>query len=278
MKAKRRNKCGLSPFLFPRNASAGTRSKLPPFARVVLFLCFPWWHAFFLFPFESNASTGINGGHNVLGSQDLSRRWYFAEGTTRAGFEEYICLLNPGNKPARTKLLYMLETGDNIEKTYDLAPARRFTVPVYHDVPAGHDVSCVIGSTEPVVAERPIYFDYSANCNGSHSAAGAKSPKTIWYFAEGCTRGGFDTYLCIMNPGEKYALAEIEYYMGNGTTGKKSAIPVKAQSRMTIAVHESEHGAGRRAGEEGDVSMRVRSKSDAGLIVERSMYFSYQPF
>lgn len=232
---------------------------------------------FFIFPSESNASTGRNGGHNVIGSQNPSRRWYFAEGTTRAGFEEYICLLNPGSRPAEARFLYMLETGDNIEKTYDLPPARRLAVPVYHDVPIGHDVSCMIESSEPIVAERPIYFAYRTNCNGSHSSGGANSPKTKWYFAEGCTRSGFDTYLCVMNPNEVNAVIDICYLRSNAKTVTRRGIAIRAKSRMTIPVHNYELGIGRHDNEKGEAGVIVRSTNGVTTVVERTMYFTYSP-
>ena len=36
-----------------------------------------------------------NGGHDVMGCTSASKTWYFAEGTTRPGFNEWVCLLNP---------------------------------------------------------------------------------------------------------------------------------------------------------------------------------------
>ncbi len=172
--------------------------------------------SFFVAPFKSIASTGRNGGHDVVGCANPSRKWYFAEGCTRPGFEEYICLLNPGNKAVKASFSYMLETGEIISKAHDIPGARRITVPVLHDVPAGHDVSLLIESTEPLIAERPIYFDYSERCNGAHCTTGATSPRKEWYFAEGCTRQGFDTYLCIMNPHDSEAIAQVLYIRENG--------------------------------------------------------------
>src|SRR5450756_351377 len=61
-----------------------------------------------------------SGGHDAMGSTVTSRTWYFAEGTTRAGFTEWLCLFNPGGEPTNAVCSYMLGTGQNIEKTLSL--------------------------------------------------------------------------------------------------------------------------------------------------------------
>jgi len=35
-----------------------------------------------------------SGGHDVLGANAAATTWFFAEGTTRAGFDEWLCLQN----------------------------------------------------------------------------------------------------------------------------------------------------------------------------------------
>ena len=34
---------------------------------------------------------------------------------------------------------------------------------------------------------------------------GGRLPQTEWHFAEGCTREGFDEYICVLNPGDSAA-------------------------------------------------------------------------
>ena len=43
---------------------------------------------------------GRRGGHAALGVQQTSTGWFFAEGYTGPGFDEYICVLNPGDEIA----------------------------------------------------------------------------------------------------------------------------------------------------------------------------------
>ena len=129
-----------------------------------------------------------------------------------------------------------------------------------------------------IAVERPVYFNYSGNIDGGHNVLGAAEPRKEWYFAEGCTRQGFDTYLCIINPEKRYAVAKIDYYLGNGIKEKRRGIIVRGKSRMTIPVHESGLGTGRQSEQAGDVSIRIRSTNGVGIVVERPIYFDYGPF
>ncbi|MBU1671973.1 MAG: polysaccharide deacetylase family protein [Actinobacteria bacterium] len=221
------------------------------------------------------ATAAWNGGHDTVGSTGPSRTWYFAEGTTRQGFSEYVCVFNQGSKVAVTEFSYMLSTGEEIVRRYDLAPESRTTINVAGEVPPASDVSVGIESSEPVVAERPMYFTYNGVYSGGTDVAGATSTGTAWYFAEGTTRDGFDTFLCIANPGDAEAMVDIEYFRGDGTTTRRSGVSVAPGSRFTVAVHEDDLGIGRHNDASGDTGIKVGATNGAGIVVERPVYFRY---
>src|SRR5450756_462470 len=79
-----------------------------------------------------------NGGHDVVGCTAPGKAWYFAEGTTRSGFNEWICLLNPNAGATNAHLTYMLSDGKTVEKDYNLPARSRTTVDVDNDVEAGN--------------------------------------------------------------------------------------------------------------------------------------------
>ena len=56
--------------------------------------------------------------------------------------------------------------------------------------PAGRDGHCVIGST---------------------------GASTTWFFAEGCTRSGFNTFLCLGNSNPETVNAHVAYFLGDGS-------------------------------------------------------------
>ena len=83
----------------------------------------------------------------------------------------------------------------------DLPARSRVTLHLNHVLGPGVDFSFHVGADVPIVAERPMYFLYNGAWSGGHDVLGAAAPQAEWYFAEGCTRPGFDTWLCLQNPG-----------------------------------------------------------------------------
>ena len=225
------------------------------------------------------AQAVTNGGSDTIGSSTgPAKTWYFAEGTTRSGFNEYVCVLNPTGQVAITHFNYMLGTGEIIAREYDLLPSSRTTININNEVPAGSDVSIKIDSSEPVVAERPIYFKYKGMWDGGHDVLGVNEPASAWYFAEGTTRAGFDSYLSLMNPGDAEASADVDYYLGNGTTQSRTGIKIAPHSRFTIGVHDDGLGIGRHNDSSGDFSARVSTSLSTPIVAERPMYFNYKPY
>ncbi len=204
------------------------------------------------------------GGHVTCGVRSPEDTWYFAEGTTRAGFQEWLCLQNPGRKDIPATITYMLGTGETRDEKVTLPANSRKTIDVNSSVGAGQDVSIKVKAARPIVAERPMYFDYKSAWRGGHTATGASSLGTTWDFAEGTTRSGFEEWLCIVNPGSD-ATAKVEY-MFPGEQPLVRDYALKAHARTTIFVN-------REVGPEKDVSIRVTSDSD--ILCERPMYFSY---
>ncbi len=115
------------------------------------------------FAYTSGTDGGVvPGGHNVMGATMPATSWYFAEGTTRTGFEEWLTLANPGDTAARVEVEYMLGAGqgENVTQVWEVPARSRVTVNVNDAVGPGMDVSMHVTSDEGIVAERPMYFSY----------------------------------------------------------------------------------------------------------------------
>ena len=207
-----------------------------------------------------------------MGTPSLAKSYYFAEGTTRSGFDEWITLQNPGAGTITVYATYQLgpRQGDPVKRTYRVDAGKRSTVYVPDEVGSEKDVSVKLTSGDKFLAERPVYFNYSykgLNRTGGHCVVGSPDTASEWFFAEGYTGNGFDEWLCIENPGGKEATVEVTYYTPLGALDKKQ-LKVPAGTRATVMVNEH-------AGTDYELSCRLEVTSGPGIVVERPMYFDY---
>lgn len=212
-----------------------------------------------------------DGGHVVMGSVKPSKTHYFAEGTTRSNpqdgeFEQWLCIQNPGKNKALLTVTYMLGDGSNLNKEYTVAASKRITLFVNEAVGPDKDVSTLIQSSEPVVCERPMYFNYRGTIAGGHDVVGAEAPSLEYFFAEGCTYAWASEWLCIQNPGSVEASVDISFHTKEGESiNKKVKIPPRSRHTTDVAAV---------VGMDKDVSASVASTEP--IVAERPMYFNYQ--
>jgi hypothetical protein len=226
-------------------------------------------------PMYFNYRNKWTGGHDVLGVAVPQTDWYFAEGTTRnnawdGSYEEWLCLQNPGDTDANVTITYMLETGQNVKKDYKVGKTSRKTVDVNLDVGADHDVSALVHSSAPIVAERPMYFNYRNKWNGGHDVVGAAGPDTEFYFAEGTTRdnaadGAFEEWISIQNPSAADAKVTLTYFTAQaGVQTQDTMVPAKSRKTVDVKL---------RLGANVDTSCKLTST--VPVLAERPMYFNY---
>jgi FtsP/CotA-like multicopper oxidase with cupredoxin domain len=96
-------------------------------------------------------------------------------------------------------------------------------------------------------------------------------PTPTYYFAEGTARTGFDTYICIQNPGGTDAEVTITYMKGDGTTDTYMLV-VAANSRTTV-MPKATIGTGDDNAH--DFSAKVECTNGQQIVAERPMYFNY---
>ncbi len=219
----------------------------------------------------------LPGGFTV--TRGASRNWFFAEGTARPGFDTYLTVQNPGGETAAVTLTYLTGTGRTKNQKIHIAPSSRATVHPADVLGTGnsaaHDFSTVVtcSNGQQVVAERPMYFDYSplggGSWTGGSAVLGAEAAGKDWYFAEGTVRPGFDTYFCILNPYGRQAVVTLTYMKGDGASTSER-VPVAPYSRATV-MPRAKLGTGDDAAH--DFSTKATSSRD--VVVERPMYFDY---
>jgi hypothetical protein len=200
------------------------------------------------------------------GGAQAPTKWYFAEGSTRTGKECFFDLFNPETYPATIFLKLFSADGSKVEGKLDIPGGEKVTVDCSDYIPAGdsaaNDFSTILESVNGVgiIAERSMYWN---SRNGGHNTIGATAPNTIWYFAEGSTEAGYETFLTILNPNDTDASADLTYYFSDGTT-VSDKIQVGLRSRSTIDVGGSITK---------NSAFSAKVVSDQPVVAERSMYW-----
>lgn len=208
---------------------------------------------------ERTMRFGPNGSglHTAPGIVELSRRWYFAEGTTQGSFQMRLLLLNPNRQTANATVTFM--AADNVAQTrrYAIPPTTRLVVDVNEVVP-GEGVATMVTADRPLAVERALYFNDGA---AGTVTAGATQAAYVWRFAEGRSADA-SQFLLLSNPNQRAAVVDTEFILFDGTRETQRVV-VPANARYTLAVHEFYPG-------ETAISAIVRSTQP--IIAERSLF------
>ncbi len=143
------------------------------------------------------------GGSDSIGATATAATWYLAEGATAGGFETWVLVQNPGLLPVHVNLKLQTATGEQTPtglQNQTIPAQSRVTFPI-HQFLQSYDVSTLVECTDgQVVCERSMYWN---NHEGGHDSIGATDTAAAWYLAEGCTAGGFQTWVLVQNPGPR---------------------------------------------------------------------------
>ena len=155
-------------------------------------------------------------------------------------------------------------------KTVEVAPFARKTVYAGdYDELKGRAFGIVVDATEPVIAERAMYFATQPGklWAGGHVNTGIVAPSTSWFHAEGATGTFFSTFILLSNPQDYRSESRRAVPARNGTviTRTKTLAP---KQRLTI--NPATEGDARL--ENAAVSTVVQS--DVPIVSERSMYWA----
>jgi len=212
---------------------------------------------------------GGQDGDTLLGNGGLGQHWYLAEGYTGLTFHETVSILNPSPRTPALVRLRLLPFGRYRGRTVTVtAPPHTNTVVAINALLPGRSLSVIADATHPVVVERTLAF--SAMRHGSRSTGygltmqrGTNIAATSWLFAEGETANHFETFLTILNPGQRAARVTARFYGSTGRLLGQRAITVGGLERANIKLNDVAHAGG--------VASVVTS--DRPVVVERPEYF-----
>jgi len=200
-------------------------------------------------------------GDSILGNTGLGQTWYLAEGYTGLTFHETVSVLNPGARAARVHL-QLLPFGGRRGRavTVNMAAHSHAVVDVNRLLP-GASLSIVARSNQPVVVERALTF--SRGGYGLTARSGTGVAASTWLFAEGTTTNRFQTFLTMLNPGDRPTGVTALFYGPTGRMLGKRAMVMAPRSRANILLNKVLRASG--------VASVVMS--DQPIIVERPEYF-----
>lgn len=204
----------------------------------------------------------VRGGDSFPGLTAPSRRFMFAEGTTREGFAEWILVFNPGSEEVGVRL-DLLSGEETVHREYRVSPFRRLSINVNQEFPGRDEIVAILEATGEVVAERSVYFNRGHGFTGGFTAPGAVHPSTLYFFPEGAAHKGFEEYLILFNPGPVDTRVEVEL-VGESASRLESVV-LPSRRRITLGL--------RGMAPEEEYSMVVRS--EAPILAERSRYFIF---
>jgi hypothetical protein len=207
------------------------------------------------------------GGHDSPGVTSPGKEWYLPEGCTAWGFDTFVLVQNPGKEEAHVTATFMKSDGTTADQTLTVKPYSRYTVAV-DSLPGLEqaEFSTRVSADRPVVVERSVYFDYRGIKEG-HNSPGVTALSNDWYFAEGCTAYGFETYFLFMNPADKPADVTLTLSDSEGESGDLT-FRMEPHSRYTVGAD------GIKGWESREFSAHVRSPN-VKIAAERTMYFDY---
>lgn len=213
------------------------------------------------------------GSHASSGVPSPSTTWFFAEGATVGGLQTFLLLQNPGAIDGTADVEFLLADGTPVSRTYVVPAGTRHTVWVNQEGGrlAAAEFATTVRTSVPMVAERAIYRDsggqtFAAGTN----AIGATSLASRWLFAEGTTRGGFDTFILAANPSEVPAAVRATFAGVDGRGAPVTvtrAYAVAPRSRLTIWVDQEDPALA-------DADVTTTLEASAPIVAERAMWWT----
>ena len=230
-----------------------------------------WEATFGLDPLDPGDAAQDQDGDGATAAQELAAGSHprapavrhFAEGADGTFFSTSLALFNPSDATVLANVRFLGPDGARAATPVQL-PARS---PAYLD--AGSlgmtftEFSIVVESPVPLAVERRMMWDRT-RVYGSHSSTGAASPALTWYFAEGATIGGIQTFFLLQNPGTTAAHVTVHYWLSNGASETRVHV-VPAESRLTVWANQE--GAPLDAAE-----FATTIEADVPVVAERAVY------
>lgn len=250
--AKSRKTFNMQEDIGPRDASIKVESDVP------------------VIPERAMYRNSMREGHDSIGTTTPAQDFYLAEGATGypSRFITYVLVQNPHGTPTDIAIDYMTKTGAVVGPTFQMPPQSRRTIRVNDQLGLDVDVSTHVRGSQPIIAERSMYWTNGTG-EACHDSIGMAAPHGTFYLPDGYSGAGYQTWTLVQNPNASAVDVEISYLGRSGAKSVtfKDSIPANARKTYNMADRLAQ----------GYASITVTSRS-AGkkVMVERSMYWDNQ--
>jgi kumamolisin len=214
-------------------------------------------------------------------STPATTTWYFAEGDVGDGYQEFLSILNPSiTQTATLNVSYLFSNGQApVVKQHTVAASSRGTISTMADLnlpdtgKAYASISVIVQSVAnsngvivPIVAERPMYFNFGNRIySGSDVMGATDANQTSFYFPLGDTRTNgstqiYNTFITMLNPSTTTTANITATYYANGQVIGTQTKALAPMQRGTLTPPANKQ-------------MAMKVTSDIGIVAERPLYF-----
>jgi hypothetical protein len=153
---------------------------------------------------------------------------------------------------------FMREDGSVVDRT-ELIPAMGRKSVFVNQLFTTSGFATQVTADQAIVVERAMYFD---NDQGGHDTLATANPAKTWYLAAGSSRGGFDTWLLVENPGSVPATVKVSFITEAGAVISQPLF-VLPHARTSLFTNPLVP----------DAAYGMRIESDQPIVAERAVYF-----
>lgn len=216
---------------------------------------------------------------------DLVLQGCFAEAVTGADQQTLLMLANPGPVDARVRLgfAYGEASAGPPGGRLTLQAGAMTTLDLGEVAGRGKELAVTVAADRPLICRRNVTIaayppPAGAAYNrpsvaavkavaGAHASGGAAALSSQWWFAEGYTGPGFETYVAVANVGAQPTSITMAYHLADGMVVRRQA-ELQPSSRRTIATHDARDALGLGPGQ----VFFVTITSTHPIIAERVTY------
>ncbi len=226
---------------------------------------------------------GVSSGSDVLGATHTGTNFYFADVPTGGGYASFLTILNPGNTTATVTATFVVggSTISSQTQTIQVAGGTRGTI-IPNNSGALLHAAVTVTSSQPVVVERPTYFNHlnagnAQTVSGASSVVGVQALQKEWLFAEGYTGSGFQENFVLANFGTTVVTANVKLEFSNGHTETiAESIQPSDQTMVNVnAIVAGNLGSCDTSPCQPTQDVSADITGNASFIAQREMYFQY---